>query len=97
MRDGVKIPLAGKHSDKSMIVDREFEAVFVRDLGGFSAARLVSIVFAVGLLVCLGADYHQFVLAARRPTVAAAGCALAGVILIAVALDKMSSKERDTP
>ena len=41
--------------------------LFVRDLGGFSPARLVSIVLAVGLLVCLGADYHQFVLAARRP------------------------------
>tara|TARA_B100001105_G_scaffold192555_1_gene156608 strand:+ start:21736 stop:23004 length:1269 start_codon:yes stop_codon:yes gene_type:complete len=59
--------------------------LFVSDLGGFSKSRLVSIVMAVGLLVCLGADYHQFVLAARRPTVAAAGCVLAGVILIAVA------------
>lgn len=59
--------------------------LFVRDLGGFSPARLLSIVLAVGLLVCLGADYHQFVLAARRPLVAAAGCALAGVVLIAVA------------
>ena len=59
--------------------------LFVSDLGGFSTSRLVSIVLAVGLLVCLGADYHQFVLAARRPSVAAAGCALAGVILIAVA------------
>lgn len=59
--------------------------LFVRDLGGFSPARLVSIVLAVGLLVCLGADYHQFVLAARRPLVAVAGCALAGVVLIAVA------------
>jgi SSS family solute:Na+ symporter len=58
---------------------------FVSDLGGFSTSRLVSIVMAVGLLVCLGADYHQFVLAARRPLVAAAGCTLAGVILIAVA------------
>lgn len=59
--------------------------LFVRDLVGFSPVRLVSIVLAVGLLVCLGADYHQFVLAARGPLVAAAGCALAGVILIAVA------------
>lgn len=58
---------------------------FVSDLGGFSTSRLVSIVMAVGLLVCLGADYHQFVLAARRPLVAAVGCAVAGVILIAVA------------
>ncbi|MCW5663683.1 MAG: hypothetical protein KIT35_07605 [Piscinibacter sp.] len=59
--------------------------LFVRDLGGFSPARLVSIVLAIGLLVCLGADYHQFVLAARRPLVAAAGCALAGVVLLAIA------------
>ena len=59
--------------------------LFVGDLGAFSPARLVSIVPAVGLLVCLGADYHQFVLAARRPLVAVAGCALAGVVLIAVA------------
>jgi SSS family solute:Na+ symporter len=59
--------------------------LFVRDLGGFSPGRLMSIVLAVGLLVCLGADYHQFVLAARRPAAAAAGCALAAAVLIAVA------------
>lgn len=59
--------------------------LFMRDLGGFSPARLVSIVLAVGLLVCLGADYHQFVLAARRPVFAAAGCAIAGIVLIAMA------------
>jgi SSS family solute:Na+ symporter len=59
--------------------------LFLSDLGGIGTPRLVSIVLAVGLLVCLGADYHQFVLAARRPVAAAAGCALAGVVLIAVA------------
>jgi SSS family solute:Na+ symporter len=59
--------------------------LFARDLGEFSTGRLVSIVLAVGLLVCLGSDYHQFVLAARRPATAAAGCALAAVVLIAVA------------
>jgi SSS family solute:Na+ symporter len=42
-------------------------------------------VLAVGMLVCLGADYHQFVLAARRPRAATAGCTLAAAVLIAVA------------
>lgn len=60
-------------------------SLFVRDLGGFGPGRLMSIVLAVGLLVCLGADYHQFVLAARRPGTAAAGCALAAAALIVVA------------
>ena len=39
---------------------------------------------AVGLLVCTGADYHQFVLAARRPSAVVIGCLLAGVALIAI-------------
>lgn len=60
-------------------------SLFVRDLGAFSPGRLISVVLAVGLLVCLGADYHQFVLAARRPGTAAAGCALAAAALIVVA------------
>ncbi len=59
--------------------------LFVTDIGGFSTARLVSIGLAVGLLVCLGADYHQFILAARHPVGATLGCVVAGVILIAVA------------
>jgi SSS family solute:Na+ symporter len=59
--------------------------LFVIDIGSFSTARIVSIGLAVGLLVCLGADYHQFILAARHPVVAAIGCAVAGAILIAVA------------
>ena len=59
--------------------------LLVRDLGGFSPARLVSIVLAVGAPVCFGADYPQFLVAAPPPPVAVARCALAGVVLIAVA------------
>ena len=57
---------------------------FSHDLATFSGPRLLAVTLAVGLLVCTGADYHQFVLAARRPSGAAAGCFLAGIALIAI-------------
>jgi solute:Na+ symporter, SSS family len=57
---------------------------FVDDLPSFRATQLLAITIAVGLLVCTGADYHQFVLAARRPWAAILGCALAGVALILI-------------
>ena len=41
---------------------------FSHDLATFSGPRLLAVTLAVGLLVCTGADYHQFVLAARRPS-----------------------------
>ena len=59
-------------------------ALFVRDLDTFSVASLVSIVVAVVALVCTGADYHQFLFAARRPTDATMGCLSAFVILVAL-------------
>lgn len=57
---------------------------FVQDLATFSPARLMAMTLAVGLLVCTGADYHQFVLAARRPSAAVIGCVLAGLALILI-------------
>ena len=57
---------------------------FSHDLATFSGPRLLAVTLAVGLLVCTGADYHQFVLAARRPSGAVAGCFLAGIALIAI-------------
>jgi SSS family solute:Na+ symporter len=57
---------------------------FVHDLATFSPARLLAMTLAVGLLVCTGADYHQFVLAARRPSAAVIGCILAGLGLILI-------------
>lgn len=64
-------------------VERYVHAVpnFVHDLSTFRPSRLVAMTLAVGLLVCTGADYHQFVLAARRPSAAAIGCVLAGLAL----------------
>lgn len=57
---------------------------FARDLSTFDPLHLVAMTLAVGLLVCTGADYHQFVLAARRPSVAVMGCVLAGLALILI-------------
>ena len=57
---------------------------FSYDLATFSGPRLLALTLAVCLLVCTGADYHQFVLAARQPSGAMLGCILAGVALIAV-------------
>lgn len=58
---------------------------FTEDLSTFSASRVVAISLAVGLLVCTGADYQQFVLAARSPWAAAGGCVLAGLLLFVIA------------
>ena len=58
--------------------------VFVDDLATFRPTQLVAMTVAVGLLVCTGADYHQFVLAARRPLAAVTGCVLAGLALILI-------------
>jgi SSS family solute:Na+ symporter len=55
--------------------------VFTEDLSTFSASRVVAISLAVGLLVCTGADYQQFVLAARTPGSALRGCLLAGLLV----------------
>ncbi len=67
-------------------MDRYVHAVpaFVRDLVTFSPMRLAAMSLAVSILVCTGADYHQFVLAARRPSAAIVGCILAGLGLILI-------------
>jgi len=57
---------------------------FVHDLSTIDPARLLAMTLAVGLLVCTGADYHQFVLAARTPSAAILGCILAGLGLILI-------------
>jgi solute:Na+ symporter, SSS family len=58
---------------------------YTEDLSSFSPSRLVAISLAVGLLVCTGADYQQFVLAARSPLAAVGGCVLAGLLLFVIA------------
>ncbi len=58
---------------------------YTEDLSSFSPSRVVAISLAVGLLVCTGADYQQFVLAARSPWVAVGGCVLAGLLLFVIA------------
>lgn len=55
--------------------------IFTEDLSTFSPSRVVAISLAVGLLVCTGADYQQFVLAARTPGSALRGCLLAGLLV----------------
>lgn len=57
---------------------------FARDLSTFTPLRLVPLLLAVGILVCMGADYHQFVLAARGPSAAKVGCILAGLGLMLI-------------
>ena len=59
-------------------------SAFVQDLSSFKPTRLLALVLAVGILVCTGADYHQFVLAARRPRAATFGCILAGLGLLLI-------------
>ncbi|CAJ0783753.1 SLC5/6 family protein [Ralstonia chuxiongensis] len=58
--------------------------LFAQDLSTFSIASLVSIIVAVVALVVTGADYHQFLFAARRPLDATLGCLLAAVALVAL-------------
>ena len=60
-------------------------SAFVDDLSTFSAGRVVTIVIAVAVLVCTGADYHQFVLASRGPVAAVVGCVLAAMLLVLLA------------
>ena len=59
--------------------------LFAHDLSMLEPARVVSMMLAVGVLVCLGADYHQFVFAARQPSAAVWGCVLAGLGLLLIA------------
>ncbi len=61
-------------------------ARFVADLGTFRPGEALSIAVAVVVLVCTGADYHQFVLAAKRPNRAAVGCVIAGLCLLAISV-----------
>lgn len=58
---------------------------FAQDLPSLGVAQAFTIAIGVGLLVCTGADYHQFVLAARAPGAAVRGCLLAGVSLLLLA------------
>jgi solute:Na+ symporter, SSS family len=58
---------------------------FAQALPSVGAVPLITIAVGVGLLVCTGADYHQFVLAARGPVAAVRGCLIAGVGLILLA------------
>ena len=64
-------------------VERYIQAIptFTADLSTFSPSRVVAISLAVGLLVCTGADYQQFVLAARTPGSALRGCLLAALLV----------------
>lgn len=58
---------------------------FAHDLSSFDPLQAVVTALAVTVLVCLGADYHQFLIAARRPTAAMLGAVLASVALLFVA------------
>jgi SSS family solute:Na+ symporter len=58
---------------------------FTHALPSLGLAQTFTTAIGVGLLVCTGADYHQFVLAARDPGSAVRGCLLAGVGLVFLA------------
>jgi SSS family solute:Na+ symporter len=57
---------------------------FLADVPSLGLGATISIAIAVTALVCTGADYHQFLLAAKRPSSAIAGCAIAGASLLAL-------------
>ncbi len=58
---------------------------FMDALPSIGLVKSLAIAVGVGLLVCTGADYHQFVLAARDRTSAITGSALAGIALLVLA------------
>jgi SSS family solute:Na+ symporter len=58
---------------------------FAHALPSLGMAQALTIAIGVGLLVCTGADYHQFVLAARASGAAVRGCLLAGAGLLLLA------------
>lgn len=66
-------------------VYRDALPALARDLSSFDPLRVVTTTLAVTVLVCLGADYHQFVIGARRPASAVLGCVIAGLALLLVA------------
>lgn len=61
-----------------------FEAVprFVNDVQGFPDRQLITMTLAIVFLVVTGADYQQFVIAARSRTDAILGCGLAAICLL---------------
>lgn len=58
---------------------------FAHALPSLGLVQAFTIAIGVGLLVCTGADYHQFVLAARGPGAAVRGCLMAGAGLLLLA------------
>ena len=63
---------------------RQAPVRFVADLASFEPAVWMTSVVAIIAVVCTGADYHQFVLAAKEPSAAIQGCILAGLCLAAL-------------
>ena len=57
---------------------------FIADAPSLGIGAMLSISVAVAALVCTGADYHQFLLAARRASGAVMGCLIASGCLMAV-------------
>ncbi|MFM0458474.1 sodium:solute symporter [Paraburkholderia sediminicola] len=55
---------------------------FIRDARVLPSTDLLTTVVAVGFLVITGADYQQFIIAARRPMDAVAGCLIAALFLL---------------
>ena len=57
---------------------------FFADAPSLGIGAMLSLSVAVAALVCTGADYHQFLLAARRASGAVMGCLTASVCLVAI-------------
>lgn len=57
---------------------------FIREVQAAAPVETLAAAIAIGFLVITGSDYHQFVIAARRPVDARLGCVLAGFFLIGV-------------
>jgi SSS family solute:Na+ symporter len=72
-------------ANEGLDVYRAALPTFVHELTSVAPLHTMTTALAVTVLVILGADYHQFVVAARRPAGAVLGCLLAAAALLVVA------------
>jgi len=80
---GMVLVLALIHGRGGAIYQESLQR-FVADAPSLGIGAMLSISVAVAALVCTGADYHQFLLAARRASGAVWGCLIASGCLIAI-------------
>jgi SSS family solute:Na+ symporter len=80
---GMVLVLALIHGRGGAIYQESLQRL-IADAPSLGVGAMLSISVAVAALVCTGADYHQFLLAARRDSGAVWGCLIASGCLIAI-------------